>query len=238
MRGEFRCKMRKKFLLLVLLFIPLLSWTQETKPIVRFTPFEAHGISAEEIRFIESLIMSYVSETGEVRFQPDNTPADFIISGSISLEHKGRIFTLEIRNTQTNEITKSTTVHRTTGELVLKARSLVDNNFKIPVQTAKESSSGTEPETPETISERNITGTWRGEAEIEIIRLRPGGRGIALSFSGSQIDLVYTITNNILTINAESMRWEMQLFSGGTRLKGTKIAAGIRGNSLWVRSNR
>jgi len=238
MRGELRCKMQKRFLSLIFLFIPIFSWPQESKPIVRFIPFEAHGISAEEIHFIESLIQSYVSETGEVRFQADDTPADYIISGSIYLELKGRVFTLEVRNTQTNETIKSVTVHRTTGDLVLKARSLVENNFRIPVQTAKESSSRTEPEMPERLSEKNITGTWRGEAEIEIIRLSPGGKGAAFFFSGSNIDLIYTITNNILTINAESIRWEMQLFSGGTRLKGTKTAEGTISNSLWVRSNR
>jgi len=267
--------MYKKFTLLLALFAIfslILTWAQETRPVIRFTPFVSQGISNEETRFIESLIQSYVSDAGELIFSYDNIPPDayllggglllgswnrtpdYILSGSIYLEHKTRIFTLEIRNTHTNEITKTTTEHKTAGDLALKARSLVENIIKFSVLSEMElaAANEVEREIPQTITENSIAGTWRGETGIEIIRLQPGGRGTAFFSSGAQMNLSYSIEGNTLKIwqnspnverfyypnppeiakllsqRAEPMRWEFMLYSGGNRLRGTKISTEIR----------
>ena len=106
-----------------------------------------------------------------------------------------------------------------------------------------------------------------------MIRLRQGGLGVAFFSSGAQMNLSYTIENNTLkvkqnspnmerfyyplpyiiaqqlSIEAEPMRWEMLLYSGGTQLKGKKISTearvegetlvelrpGTASESIWVR---
>jgi hypothetical protein len=263
--------MLKKIRFLFTLFIiPFLAWAQEARPVIRFTPFVSQGISGEETRFIESLIQSYISDAGELTFYYDDIPSDahfpvggllsgfwnktpdYILSGSIYLEQKNRIFTLEIRNTHTNEVTKSITTHRTAGDLVLMSRSIVESIINFPVLSGAESSTANEAEVPQAINENNVTGTWRGEPGIEMIRLLPGGRGTAFFSSGAQMNLNYAIEGNTLKIwqnspnnerfyypnppeiarllsaRAEPMRREFMLYSGGSRLKGTKISTEIR----------
>ena len=260
--------MLKKLTLLSVLFVIFSStWAQEARPVIRFTPFVSQ-VSVEETRFIESLIQSYISDAGELIFSYDDIPLDaylsgggflpgswnktpdYVLSGSIYLERKIRIFTLEIRNTHTNEITKTTTEHKTAGDLVLRSRSLVENIIKFPVISEKESTAVNE--TPRIITENSIAGTWRGEPGIEIIRLQSGGRGTAFFSSGVQMNLRYAIEGNTLKIwqnspnverfyypnppeiakllsqRAEPMRWEFMLYSGGNRLRGTKISTEIR----------
>ena len=264
--------MFKKFALLFVLYVifPFI-WAQDTRPVIRFTPFVSQGLSNEETYFIESLIQSYVSDAGELIFSYDNLPSDtyllsdglltgswnknpdYILSGSIYLERNTRIFTLEIRNTHTNEIAKTTTEHKTAGDLVLRSRSLVESIIKFPLLSEMESAAVNDGrETPQKITENSITGTWRGEPGIEIIRLQPGKRGTAFFSSGVQMNLSYVIENNTLKIwqnspnierfyypnppeiakllseQAEPMRWEFMLYSGGNRLRGTKTSTEIR----------
>jgi len=264
--------MLKKITLLFVLFaIFSLTWAQEARPVIRFTPFISQ-VSIEETRFIESLIQSYISDAGELIFSYDDIPPDaylsgggflsgswnktpdYILSGSIYLERKTRIFTLEIRNTHTDEITKTTTEHKTAGDLVLRSRSLVENIIKFPVRSEMDSAAinGAEREVPQNITENSIAGTWRGESGIEIIRLQSGGRGTAFFSSGVQMNLSYVIEGKTLKIwqkspnverfyypnppevakllsqQAEPMRWEFMLYSGGNRLRGTKTSTEIR----------
>jgi hypothetical protein len=204
----------------IFFIVPFFAFAQEARPVIRFTPFISQGISIEETRFIESLIQSYVADAGELILNYDNIPPDaylsagglltgswnktpdYILSGSIYLERETRIFTLEIRDTHTNEITKTTTEHKTAGDLVLRSRSLVESIIKLPVLTGVESAAvnETEREIPQIINENSIAGTWRGEPGIEIIRLQPGGRGTAFFSSGAQMNLSYVIEGNVLKI--------------------------------------
>ena len=273
--------MRIKYLpLAVLFFLPFLAGAQETKPIIRFSPLYTQNINIEETRFIESLIQSYLSDVGNVvNYFEDNpqsstfetggalpdtwkkTP-DYVISGSIYLERDSRIFTLEIHNTLTKETTRTTTVHKTASDLALKVRSLVENAFNASLQATKAAAPADTGrngnEQPEMLTENNITGTWRGESGIELIRLLQGGKGIAFFSSGAQMNLTYTIENNTLKVRqnspnrerfyyplpygiakqlsaeADPMYWELLLYSGGTHLRGVRISteAEIEGNSL------
>ena len=285
--------MRKKVLPLVAaFFFPLLASAQEAKPIIRFSPFYTQGISIEETRFIESLIQSYLSDMGEVISFFGESPSigslqdswtrapDYVLSGSIYLERDNRVFTLEIHNTVTRETSRTTTTHKTASDLALKARSLVENAFNEPIQAAKGAPNAeivkAEAENPDIITENGIAGTWRGESGIEMIRIQQGGRGVAFFSSGAQMNLSYSIENNILIVTqnspnteryyyplpygvahqlsaeAEPMRWELTLYSGGTHLKGVRISteAKVEENvlveilphtskdTLWVRANQ
>ena len=228
--------MRKKVLPLVaLIFFSFFAQAQEVRPIIRFSPFYTQNISIEESRFIESLVISYLSDVGEVVNFFENTPPslslsgpdeilgnsyldswtktpDYVLSGSIYLERDTRIFTLEIYNTSTAETSRSTSQHKTASDLVLKARSLVQGIFSSPAQAARgfppAELNRTEKEAPEAITEHTITGTWRGESGIEMIYLQQGGRGVAFFSSGARMNLSYTITNNILKVLQDSPNLE------------------------------
>jgi hypothetical protein len=130
----------------------------------------------------------------------------------------------------------------------------VESIIKFPVLSEMELAAvhEAEREIPRIITENGITGTWRGEPGIEIIRLQSGGRGTAFFSSGALMNLSYAIEGNTLKIRqnspnaerfyypnppeiakllserAEPMRWEFMLYSGGNRLRGTKISTEIR----------
>ncbi|HCC37076.1 MAG TPA: hypothetical protein DEQ14_05400 [Treponema sp.] len=254
--------MRQKnfaFILLVGCFLCRIG-AEEAKPFFKFNPFLADGISAEETHLIESLMQSYVSEMGEVTYYPQYPeqesaaplpaeihPPDYTISGHIRQENDGHFFLLEITNTKTGEVYSAGSVYKTTGELALKARSILETAFSDSMEPE-----ASPAERPEWISENQIIGTWKGETGIEIIHLRRGGRGVAIFSSGAQMVLSYLIENNTLKVwqispnserfyyplpqeaarqlaeGAEPMLWELSLFNGGTVLGGVKLATGVR----------
>ena len=261
--------LKRHLALPLLLLICIFASAQEARPVIRFTPFVCRGIGSEEIRFIESLIQAYISDVGELVYYPDNVhpeaslssdglfswnrSPDYVLTGSIRLEGKMRVLTMEIRNTRTNETASSTTAHKTPGDLALRARALVESIYK-PVRNLWAPASADEAEIgkPEAITENNITGTWHGEPGIEMIRLQTGGHGIAFFSSGARMDLGYTIEGNTIRIRqispnteryyypyppeiarqlsekASPMHWEMHLYSGGTRLRGVKFSTEIK----------
>ena len=129
--------MRKIIFLTFTIIIPFFARAQELRPVIKFIPFVSHGISGEEARFIESLIQAYVSDAGQIIYNNDGSRADYTLSGSIHREKNNRVFTLKIQDTGTNEVTSTTTVHPTTGDLALRARTLVETAFRNHAQTAK-----------------------------------------------------------------------------------------------------
>jgi hypothetical protein len=261
--------MKKYFLIMALpLLFPIFSGAEEIKPLIRFSPFYTKGIGFEEIRFVESLIQSYLSDFGEVInyfgdiSDPSNggfpdswtrTP-DYVLTGSIYLERDSRIFTLEIHNTQTGDTVRFTSTHKTSGDMVLKARSLVETAFSSSGGTGLLSGEDGSPweEEPEILTENAVAGTWRGEPGIEMIRLQQGGRGTAFFSSGARMSLSYIIEDNRLKVKqdspnteryyyplpygaarqlaaeAEPMTWEFLLYAGGTRLKGFRRSTEAR----------
>ena len=251
--------------LFTVVFLPFLE-AQENKPVIKLNPLFIDGIGIEESRLIESLIQSYLSDIGEVinyfdaALAPDpfenaddalnswTRIPDYTVTGTIHLERDSRIFLLELLNTRTGKTYSFTSIYKTTGELVLKARSILETAFAAGGLESGRSSEAL----PGPVHESQIVGTWRGEPGIEMIRLQRGGRGVAVFSSGAQMVLSYTIENNILrvwqvspnsewfyyplpyetaralTAGAEPMIWELSLYSGGTVLGGVKIATGVQ----------
>lgn len=254
------------------LLLPSLLRADNERPLVAIDPFIIQGLGSEEARIIETLIQSYIFAWGDLaplmaavpastvqtaaeafgaeRLGPEGLGAegplaDFIFSGSITLDQDNRVFLLEIRKPRTGEIFQLSSAHKTTGELLLQARSMVESVFTgIP---AAGGSAGTAR-----LTESGVAGTWRGDTGIEMIRLMRGGRGVAVFSSGAQMDLIYTIENNTLKVRqsspnteryyhpvpyavaralvaeAEPMRWELLLGEGGNVLRGIKIATAVR----------
>jgi hypothetical protein len=257
---------RRVFVLFIMVLILPLLGAQEGKPVIKLNPLFIEGIGIEESRLIESLIQSYLSDIGEVINYFDASLApdpfaeagnvldswtripDYTVTGTIHLERDSRIFVLELLNTRTGESFSITSIYKTTGELALKARSVLESAF---------AAGGLEPEgrretVPEPVHEDRVLGTWRGEPGVEMIRLQRGGRGVAIFSSGAQMVLSYVIDGTTLRVwqvspnserfyyplpyeaarelaaGAEPMTWELSLYDGGSTLGGIKIATGLQ----------
>jgi hypothetical protein len=225
---------------------------EEHKPVIRLMPFFIEGMGQEESRLIEALIQSYLTDMGEVVLHSDSPAVpqgmalsrrpDYILSGSITLDQESRILMMEIIKTDTGETSYYSSIHKTTSDMVLKVRSLVETVFAV----------GSEEFNREPLSEEKVLGTWRGDGGIEIVRLHRGGTGMAILSSGSMMNLVYTIEDNALrvmqtspnterfyhpvpyevakelTARSEPWQWELSLYENGTILRGIKISTAVR----------
>jgi hypothetical protein len=246
----------------------------DNKPIIKFMPFTSQGISSEEARFIESLIQSYITDIGDISyldtaisaFSPPGIgdgpylmemdyvrPPDYILSGSINIDQDNRVLALEIQNSRTGETSLYISVHKTTSELALKARSLVETVFNVPPEETN-----LHEVVPEAVTEAKLLGTWRGDTGIELVRFQRGGVGLAIFSSGAQMGLSYTMEgHNVhivqnspnteffyhplpftiareLAANAEPMTWIFSLYDNGTALRGIKTGSSVRyeGNTV------
>jgi hypothetical protein len=256
--------MRKKHLYFLIFFIfsPFLLYSQDHKPLVGIKPFTIQGIRADEAGIIESLIQSYVEEQGNevVLLDPAFTidasygsdlfrSPEYIFSGSIIREGENRNLLLELYKQTTGERILYSSSHKSLSDLVLKARSLV-----ALAVTAGAAAMRDEPPVPEQLTVNHLAGTWRGDAEIQVVRFSRNLAGTAIFTSGAQMRLIYTIENNTLKVfqnspnterfyhplpyriaqqvsaEAEPMRWELQLYEQGRLLRGKKIGTGVRYN--------
>jgi hypothetical protein len=222
---------------------------QESQPTLNMLPFTVQGIGAEEGQIIQDLIRSYIQDLGNmaVRNVSQDTgdgSADYVLSGSLSLNGDSRVLALEISNTATGEHTRVTSTHKSASELVLKSRSLVEEALLNNTKPGTGEASGR-------ITEEQVIGRWRGDRGIAMVRLRRGGLGVAVFASGAQMELAYSINGNTLQIVqtsanadkfyypfppgvatqladlAEPMRWEFNLTEGGHYLRGKKIGTNV-----------
>jgi hypothetical protein len=244
---------------LILLLGLARSGADDFSPVIEFMPFVIDGLGPEEARFISALIQSYVADIGEVvrRYEPASEETgdadvyaatettqqpDYILSGSITVEHDSRILSLKVIKTETGEAVYHSSNHKTTTDLTLKVRSLVEAVFSTGINGAFD-----EEVRQEIISEEKIVGTWRGDAGVEIVRLQGRGKGVAILSSGAQMNLMYRIENNTLrifqisrnterfyhpipftiarelSVRAEPWQYEFSLYEDGTALRGVKI---------------
>jgi hypothetical protein len=172
---------------------------------------------------------------------------DYTLTGSIYLERDSLIFMLKIGNSVSGETSSFTMTSKSIGELVLKARSLVETAFSSESEQMLLRES-----LPLNLNEAAIMGTWRGEPGIELIRFQRMGRGIVIFSSGAQMIISWAIADDFLkikqispnleryyhpmpyevakqlTAKAEPMIWELQLYENGNTLRGLKTHTGVR----------
>jgi hypothetical protein len=256
--------MRKKYLCFGIFFIffSFSLYSQAYKPLVGIKPFTVQGIRTDEAGIIESLIQSYVEEMGNEVVLLDSaftTDAsydsalfrlpEYIFSGSIIREGENRNLLLELHKQTSGERILYSSSHKSLSDLVLKARSLVALAVTAGAATMRD-----ESPVPEQLTVNRLAGTWRGDAEIQVVRFNRNLAGTAIFTSGAQMRLVYTIENNTLKVvqnspnterfyhplpyriaqqvsaEAEPIRWEFQLYEQGRLLRGKKIGTGVRYN--------
>jgi hypothetical protein len=142
---------------------------------------------------------------------------DYTFSGSVTQTEDSLILTLEIGGIGTGERASFTSVYKTTGELVLNVRSLVESAFagRTPPAEPEGRAEPAAETVSEPLTEGTVMGTWRGEPGIALIRLRRGGQGIAVFSSGAQMNLLYSIENNVLNVVQNSPNTERYYYRQG-----------------------
>ncbi|GHU43362.1 hypothetical protein FACS1894190_13780 [Spirochaetia bacterium] len=248
---------------LLLFVLPL--YPQMDRKILQFEPLAVHGASTEESRLIENLLKSYFDDHKEVltlhsgiKYEklapvaaddipdvvsiamPEQAPDYFVSS---TLEQKDGLYTLElvVRNSLQQPVFNHVSSYKSTGEMALSLRSVVDNAvLQREVPTIHDN------DTPLVLTSENILGLWRGDTNVELVRILPGGKAFAFLKSGKNMQLTYAIENNILSLiqkspnderfyspqpppvakklaeQAEPLRWDLNLFENGSTLRGTR----------------
>lgn len=227
--------MKKRFFLAGTLIFFLASGltADNEKPFILISPLVIEGLSADESHIIETLIYSYINNLGETLLLPegsngkpvlDSRVPDYTFSGRIIQNEDGLSLTLDIDWISSGERASFSSAYKTTAELALDARSVVETAFaekapsgekapsavsKLPVDETKETARpGEYSDKPEALTEERILGTWRGEPGIVIVRLRRAGQGLAVFSSGAQMNLRYSIENNTLKVVQDSPNTE------------------------------
>ncbi|MDR1507992.1 MAG: hypothetical protein LBI67_12920 [Treponema sp.] len=249
----------------ILLFLPSLIMSQE-KPRIRVYPLVTEGFSEEEARNIEAVFFSYIRDIGSITgggvfdvetgdFGEDHAPLlqspQYTVAGRLHQDENSRFLDLEITNENSGERYSFSYPFKSSSELVLRARSVLSRAFSPDQRTAAST-------TPEPIRADLVRGTWKSGGSIQMIRLEQNGTGMILFSSGAVMRLVYTITDNILTVvqdspnnerfyhplpqevarelaeKADPMRWELELSEQGAVLRGIVVftEAVYQGNTL------
>jgi hypothetical protein len=273
--------MKRVFLpgLVLSLFWILPVFAQDEKPVIRVESFTFEGLGPQESQIIKTLFESYLNNLGTIIYPADDDPEaapgeragifeqavipHFTFSAQVIFDRDFRHLTVTVGDLRSGEVSSFSAAYRTTGELVLRARAFMESVliFGIPAPgaaslTTENTAGGMERAgeiRAEPMNERRITGgAWRGDHGIEMVRLWPGGRGLAILSSGAQMELTYTIAGNtlfitqnsanqeryyhplpyqvarILAARADPMRWEFLLYDNGMTLRGIHISTAVR----------
>jgi hypothetical protein len=170
---------------------------------------------------------------------PEAAP-DYVLSGRIHLDQGVFTFILEIDDMAAGERNVLIMETQSMGEMVLRARSLVETAFRVEL--------GPSPGEADSLDlNRDMAmGTWRGEQGLEVIRLYNSGRGIAVFSSGVRMNLSWRIAGDSLRIEqispnterfyahffpdvaafagrAEPLRWELRPHENRNTLRGDRI---------------
>jgi hypothetical protein len=251
-------RMIKNTVLAALLFtLPFCAAAQEGRRVFKLQSFEAPGTSDEEVRLLETIIYSYFSDfSGKHDFvvlPPDDGGVvdnvsivpnpDYIVNCSLYPENDTYIFELIVSDVYSREISRQTAKYKTTKDIALNMRNIVDAAFEWNIDVDGE------PEAPdaELISGEKILGLWHGDMGIKLVRILPDGKAFAFFASGVNMMLSYRIENNVLNLRqvspnnenfyyplplpiakvlakeAEPMRWEFMLYENENLLKGNRI---------------
>jgi hypothetical protein len=256
-------RLRALAALLLIAFAPLEA--QDERPVFLIAPIDAQGTSAEDARMLETLVYSYFADKNDVVILPQGGiiptrgtlpragEPNYFVKCSLYRENDDRVFELVVRDSGEREVSRSTTRHKTTKDIALNMRSIVNSAFQwrnVSLDTAGAGKAETPvPETtvPETLVPDKLFGLWGGDAGIKLVRILPDGKAFAFFESGVNMMLSYKIENNTLSVRqvspnserfyyplpleaakvlskeAEPMRWELRLYSGGNLLSGSRV---------------
>jgi hypothetical protein len=224
----------------------------EWKVIVLVHPLERENIDIEESSFVESLLYSYISAMNDIRVLLEEDVqveenVDYELFGSLGNDEDNMVITLNVKNMTTGEIVAYTSAHKNSSEMVLKLRSIVQTLFHEPISVAIAAIPSSSQAEAEQMTLNAIVGLWRADGGIEMVNFQRDGTTIAFFSSGERMSLKFTVENNVLkviqnspnreryyqglpyeivrelTLKAQPLYFELQLFDNGLTLRGKRI---------------
>jgi hypothetical protein len=241
--------MKRFFIRLAFLLLALSLPAEEGKTTVLARPLERENIGIDDASFIESLLYSYLAAMSDITVlleedAADGRPVDYELFGSLSRDEQNDRITLHLKRRKTNDIVSHTSAHKNNADMALKLRSIVQTLFREP---AAGGANGAAPVGPEEMTPDAVAGLWRADNGIELVNFQRDGTGIAFFSSGERMSLKFTIEDNVLkviqnspnreryyqglpyelvrelTLTAQPLYFELQLFDNGAALRGKRI---------------
>jgi hypothetical protein len=172
----------------------------------------------------------------------DDVPL-FVFTGSISREDERYVLVLDLDNLESHENTRQTLFYKTTSEMALKARSIVEDYFQKTKKPEAE-----DDENPILMMFTEMSGTWHGSDGIELLRFSNTGNAMVYFTSGGSMELKWKIEDNAMNLVqvspnnfryyyplpsdaaqklaalAEPMQWKMYLYKNGRVLRGICVS--------------
>lgn len=194
-------------------------------PVVRVDGLSGQALENSELRALERLISSYLSEQGSFRLvdeqsrgaaleeaelalalgaQPGAAPlaADFILSGSV--ERVGELLVLSLSMTRVRDGARIVVSETGAGanEIAMASRALTQRLLGAEQQGAAPAAPVAEAATPirSRPSLAMVAGSWRGDKGLETVRLYPNGTGLAVLAGGGTLRLRVRIEGDLVEV--------------------------------------
>lgn len=194
-------------------------------PVVRVEGLTGQALEASELRALERLISSYLSEQGSFRLVDEQSraaaleeaelalalgaqtgamplPADFILSGSV--ERVGELLVLSLSMTRVRDGARIVVSESGAGanEIAMASRALTQRLLGAEQRAAAPADPVAEVATPirSRPSLAAVAGSWRGDKGLETVRLYPNGTGLAVLAGGGTLRLRVRIDGEVVEI--------------------------------------
>jgi hypothetical protein len=258
------------------------SGTQDPARVLRITEFKGEGIQGGEAAAIQSLITSYVVElkmfrvidsTGqelalreaETAVQLGNSKeiaplsADYILSARTEMIGSLYIFTMDVTKASTGEKKSVSDTFASENDAILSVRRLTRSLFEKPDSPGAKDRSAPPAASNPSPTLILVSGTWKGDKNVDRVTIFPDGRGFAVLASGVRMSLKATIEGSrvilvqnqpnspdfyrpgpdlksarIIAQGARPWRWTFTLSSDGNSLSGTKESVFVTVNEKGV----
>lgn len=194
-------------------------------PVVRVDGLTGQALEASELRALERLISSYLSEQGSFRLVDDQSrgaaleeaelalalgaqagalplAADFILSGSV--ERVGELLVLSLAMTRVRDGARIVVSETGAGanEIAMASRTLTQRLLGAEQQGAAPAAPVVEEAPPirSRPSLAMVAGSWRGDKGLETVRLYPNGTGLAVLAGGGTLRLRVRIEGDLVEV--------------------------------------
>jgi hypothetical protein len=224
---------------------------EEWKAGVLVHPLARENVEIEESSFIESLLYSYIAAINDIEVlleEDGQTDRNVLyeLFGSLNNDGDSTVITLNVKNLASGEIAAYTSAHKSSSDMVLKLRAIVQTLF-IESASAFSANGPPSPVTAEQVTLNTVVGLWRADNGIEMVNFQRDGTTIAFFSSGERMGLKFTIEDNVLKViqnspnreryyqglphdiarelvqNAQPLYFELQLFDNGLTLRGKRF---------------
>jgi hypothetical protein len=245
----------------------------EQERVLRIAECEGEALPSGEAEAVRNLITSYVVELRMFRVidsqgqelalreaetavqlgvPKDISPlvADYVLGARLDSIDSKILFTMDVTKTSTGEKRSVSEAFDQENDLLLSVRRLTRKLFEKQDEVAAPSAPVAAPESPAKNSAPSlslVSGTWKGDKNLDRITILPDGRGFAVLASGRRMSLLATIDGNTVVVaqnqpnspdfyrpsldyksakvvaqGARPWRWKFFLSADGTTLAGVK----------------